>query len=91
MNKERAESEPVKRLQTLRNIGPTTAMKLYSIGIKSPEQLKQSDPEELYEKLKKQAGGKLERCVLYQMQGAVLDIPWPQCKKLTGYTDITNR
>ena len=36
-------------LQSLRNIGPVTAEALYSIGIKTPEQFRQSDPEELYE------------------------------------------
>ncbi|MBI5874152.1 MAG: TfoX/Sxy family DNA transformation protein [Candidatus Omnitrophica bacterium] len=74
--------EAIKKLQTLRNIGSITAERLYSIGIKTPQQMKQSDPEELYEKLKKRCGGKLDRCVLYQFRGAVLDIPWPKCKNL---------
>ena len=77
------ESESVKRLQSLRNIGPATATRLYSIGISSPEQLKESDPEELYERLREREGGKLDRCVLYLLQRAVLDIPWWECKKLT--------
>ena len=71
-----------KSLQTLRNIGPVTAERLYSIGIETPEQMKKSEPVELYEKLKYKNGGKLDRCVLYQLQGAVLDIPWPLCKNL---------
>ena len=75
--------EAIKRLRSLRNIGIVTAERLYSIGIKTPEQMKKSDPEELYEKLKKKSGGKLDKCVLYQLQGAVLDIPWPKCKNLT--------
>lgn len=80
MNQHFKRSEAIKRLQTLRNIGLSTAEKLYSIGIKTPEQLKRSDPEALYEKLRHKAGGKLDKCVLYQLQGAVLDIPWPECK-----------
>ena len=59
--------DSLKALQTLRNIGPATAEKLYSIGIKTPKQLKKSDPEELYEKLKYTNGGELDRCVLYQL------------------------
>ena len=70
----------INHLQSLRNIGPVIASKLYDIGIKTPEQLKESTPEELYEKLKTRAGGNLDRCVLYVLRGAVLDIPWPQCK-----------
>ena len=45
--------------------------------------MKQSDPAKLYKKLKKKSGGKLDKCVLYQLQGAVLEIPWPKCKNLT--------
>lgn len=75
-------SEAIKRLLTMRNIGQATAEKLHSIGIETPEQLKRSKPETLYEKLRHKAGGKLDKCVLYQLQGAVLDIPWPGCKGL---------
>jgi len=83
MSKQSEKSEAIKRLQSPRNIGPTTAEKLYSIGIKTPEQMKQSNPVKLYKKLKKKSGGKLDKCVLYQLQGAVLEIPWPKCKNLT--------
>nr|MDO8079526.1 helix-hairpin-helix domain-containing protein [Candidatus Freyarchaeota archaeon] len=80
MNEEK--QELIKKLQTLLNIGPITAERLYSIGIKTPEQMKQSDPQEIYEKLKINEGGILDKCVLYQLQGAVLDIPWWECKNL---------
>jgi len=73
-------SQSLKQLQTLRNIGVATARRLHSIGIRTPEQLKQSDPEKVYEMLRKEEGGELDRCVLYQLRGAVLDIPWPDCK-----------
>ena len=69
-------------LQSLRNIGPVTAEALYSIGIKTPGQSRQADPEKLYEELKRRRGGKLDRCVLYQLRGALFDIPWPKCKDL---------
>ena len=69
-------------LRGLRNIGPVAAEVLYSIGIKTPEQFRQSDPEELYEELKRRRGGKLDKCVLYQLRGALLDIPWPKCTDL---------
>ena len=82
MSEDTTLSQSMKRLQTLRNIGPATAMRLYSIGISSPEQLKGSDPEELYQRLKEKEGGSLDRCVLYLLRGAVLDIPWWECKDL---------
>ncbi|MFQ5975523.1 MAG: helix-hairpin-helix domain-containing protein [Candidatus Hydrothermarchaeales archaeon] len=81
-SKLREKSESIKCLQTLRNIGPTTAEKLYSLGIKTPEQMRKSDPEELYERLNMISGGKVDRCVLYQFRGAVFDLPWPRCKNL---------
>lgn len=74
--------ESIKKLQSLRNVGRKTAEELYSLGIKTPEQVKSSDPEKLYEKLRKRKGGKLDRCVLYQFRGAVEDRPWPECKDL---------
>lgn len=80
MNKK---SEAIKSLQSMRNIGSVTAEKLYSIGIETPEQMRKSNPEKLYEKLKKKSGGKLDECVLYQFRGAVLDIPWPRCRNIT--------
>jgi len=71
--------ESLKQLQTLKNVGPKTAEALYSLGIKTPDQLRQSNPEKLYEKLKKKRGGKLDRCVLYVFRGAVSNRPWPKC------------
>lgn len=82
MMQQNQKSEILKRLQALRNIGPATAEKLYSIGIKTPDQLKRSDPKKLYNQLKEKCGGQLDKCVLYQLQGAVSDIPWPECKDL---------
>ena len=75
--------ESMKKLQSLVNIGPATAKRLYSIGITTPRQLKRSNPEKVYEKLKDAEGGVLDRCVLYQIQGAILDIPWWACKDLS--------
>ncbi len=76
----REKQKAIYDLQSLRNIGPVAAKSLYSIGIRTPEQFKQSDPEELYEELKRRRGGKLDKCVLYQLRGALLDVPWPKCK-----------
>jgi len=82
MIKQNKKLEAIKRLQSLRNIGPAAAERLYLIGIKTPEQMRRSDPRKIYEKLKEKEGGKLDKCVLYQFQGAVLDIPWWKYKNL---------
>ena len=80
MSEQSKKVDAIKRLRSLRNIGIVTAEKLYSIGISTPEQIIQSNPEKLYEKLKAKRGGKVDRCVLYQIRGAKLDKPWWKCK-----------
>lgn len=82
MKRSKERENAIRDLKTLRNIGSVTAAELYSLGIRSSQQLKRSDPEELYERLKSKKGGKLDRCVLYQFRGAIKDIPWPECKDL---------
>lgn len=76
----KTKQELIKDLQTLPNVGQITANKLYSLGIKTPKDMKNANPEALYEKLKKQKGGKLDRCVLYQFRGAKLNKSWWKCK-----------
>ncbi len=73
----------IENLQSLRNIGPVTAERLYAIGITTPEQLKKFAPEKLYERLKTKEKGTLDRCVLYKLKGAKLDLPWTLCKEQT--------
>jgi len=80
MSEESNKLEAIKRLRSLRNIGIATAEKLYAIGITTPEQILKSDPERVYGQLKAKRGGKLDRCVLYQIRGAKLDEPWWTCK-----------
>jgi len=83
MARQNQRAEALKELQLLTNIGPKTAEALYFIGIKSPAQLKKSNPEKLYEKMRKKHGGKLDRCVLYVLRGAILNKPWPKCTDKT--------
>ncbi|UCD15007.1 MAG: TfoX/Sxy family DNA transformation protein [Candidatus Omnitrophota bacterium] len=78
--KKNKKSKTTNHLQSLLNIGPATARRLYSIGITSAEQLKKSKPEKVYERLKKAEGGVLDKCVLYQLRGAILNAPWWVCK-----------
>ncbi len=82
MNNQDRKPEAIRQLQSLRNVGRITAERLYSIGIKTPQEMKRSDPKILYNKLRKKMGGRLDKCVLYQFQGAILDIHWWECKNL---------
>ncbi len=74
------QDEKLRRLKMLRNVGEKTAPELLSLGIETPEQMFDADPERLYEDLKRRHGGTLDRCVLYQFRGAKYGLPWPQCK-----------
>ncbi|MEK6646776.1 MAG: helix-hairpin-helix domain-containing protein [Candidatus Firestonebacteria bacterium] len=71
-------------LQSVINIGPATEKRLQSIGVATVSQLKKSNPEKIYEKLKKKEGGKLDICVLYQLRGVILNVPWWFCKNSKG-------
>lgn len=81
MSKQSEKSEVIKNLQRLRNIGPKMAEKLYSLGIKTPEQMIKSDPEELFKRLQK-IDDNVDPCELYVFRGAILDIPWWKCKNI---------
>jgi len=72
--------DKLKRLMMLRNVGVKTAPRLFSLGIETPEQIFEADPEALYEEWKRRSGGALDRCVLYQLRGAKYGIAWPECK-----------
>ena len=73
-------SKSLKDLESMKNIGKITAKRLYSLGVRSSKDMKNSNPKELYEKLKRKQGGKLDKCVLYQFRGAKLDKFWWKCK-----------
>jgi len=72
--------EKLKRLMMLPNVGEKTAPRLFSLGIETPEQMFDADPDALYEEWKRRSGGKLDRCVVYQLRGAKYGMAWPECK-----------
>jgi nucleotidyltransferase/DNA polymerase involved in DNA repair len=78
----KTKQELIKELQTLPNIGKITAHKLYALGIKTPQDMKNANPEALYEQLQTQKGGTVDRCVLYQFRGAKLSKSWWKCKDI---------
>ncbi len=71
-------------IQSLMNVGPAMAKKLYAIGITTSDQLKSSTPEKIFERLKQEEDVHLDRCVLYQLRGAIQNTPWWLCKDRKG-------
>ncbi len=61
----------LKEFQLIPGVGKTIAQDFWDIGLRSLEDLKDSDPEELYKKLCSFQGQKVDRCMLYVFRCAV--------------------
>ena len=58
-------------LESIPGIGPKIAQKLELIGVRKVSDLKDSNPERLYNKLEQTIGANVDRCVLYVFRSAV--------------------
>jgi len=58
-------------LQEIPGVGKSIAKDLRAIGIKAISDLKDKDPEKLYDKICDKYGKKIDRCMLYVMRTAV--------------------
>ena len=61
----------LKELKTIPGVGKKVSEDIYSLGIRSVRDLERKDPEELYQKLCKLTGQKIDRCMLYVFRCAV--------------------
>jgi hypothetical protein len=61
----------LKNLQAIPGIGKSIARNLWDIGIRRVEDLKDKDPEKLYEKSNKFVGARQDPCLLYTFRCAV--------------------
>ncbi len=55
----------LKEFQTLPGVGKSIAEDLWNMGFRSPSDLKNKEPDELYQQLNKHAGTTVDRCMLY--------------------------
>ena len=58
-------------LQTIPGVGKSLTNDLHSLNIYSVKDLRHKDPEVMYAKLMDNAGGHIDRCVLYVFRCAV--------------------
>jgi len=58
-------------LQEIPGVGPSIELDLTDLGYHEVSDLKESDPEEMYESLCALRGGHIDRCVLYVFRCAV--------------------
>lgn len=61
----------LEEFQKVPGVGGKIAAGLWAVGIRSLGQLKEEDPEKLYDRLCKLRKGKVDRCVLYVFRTAV--------------------
>jgi len=66
-----SDSSALKNLQRIPGVGPAIAADLLGLGIQSVDDLRGQSPERLYQRLCEQAGGPLDRCLLYVLRCAV--------------------
>jgi hypothetical protein len=57
--------QTLKAFQTLPGVGKSIADDLWNMGFRSTNELKNKDPEKLYEQLNELYGTKVDRCMLY--------------------------
>jgi hypothetical protein len=78
-------------LQSLPSIGPSLAKDLRDLGIDSPADLRERDPEEMFADLCELRGQKIDRCVLYSFRCAVYSVtsddPEPELLKWWNWKD----
>jgi nucleotidyltransferase/DNA polymerase involved in DNA repair len=67
MKKENA----IRELREIPGVGVKIAEDLWAMGIRTPADLKNKNPELLYEQLCSQSGYKVDRCMLYVFRTAV--------------------
>ncbi|MCH7493123.1 pathogenicity locus [bacterium] len=61
----------MKALQALPGIGPAMSLDLWHLGFTQPADLRGADPQAMYDTMREETGGHLDRCVLYVFRCAV--------------------
>lgn len=61
----------VEQLKTVPGVGKTIALDLYNLGIRSINDLKNKDPEKLYDQLCQLQNQHVDRCMLYVFRCAI--------------------
>ncbi len=71
-------------LQQIPGVGESIEQDLHRLGIMRVSQLRGQNPQALYDELRKQFGGTLDRCMLYVFRCAVYyaQTPMPEPEKL---------
>ena len=78
-------------LQTIPGVGPSIAKDLIDLGFSSVDDLRDKDPQRMYDELRALRGGYMDRCVLYVFRCAVYfashDVHEPDLLKWWNWKD----
>ena len=66
-----AQQEVLKEFRQIPGVGKSIALDLWNLGLRSVQDLKGQDPEELYVRHCVQQGTQVDRCMLYVLRCAV--------------------
>jgi hypothetical protein len=64
-------ARPLKELQVIPGVGPSIAQDLIDLGIQRVDELRDRDPQKMYDELCAMRGERLDRCMLYVFRCAV--------------------
>ncbi len=86
-----ARTKALQELQRIPGVGQSIAEDLIGLGVTRISQLRGKNPERLYDRLEKQAGTHVDRCMLYVFRCAVYyaenDRPDPRLLKWWNWKD----
>jgi hypothetical protein len=68
---EAAKQATIKEFQRIPGVGKSISQDLWNLGLRSVQELKDQDPEELYLKICTYQGTQVDRCMLYVFRCAV--------------------
>ena len=81
----------IKDFQRIPGVGPQIAQDLWQMGFRAVHELKDVDPEKMYQDLCRLQGGHVDRCMLYVFRCAVYfasnDIHQPDLLKWWNWKD----
>jgi hypothetical protein len=66
-----ADRQVLRALREIPGVGPSIAVDLWELGIRRVDDLRERDPQELYDRLCAQRGMHIDRCMLYVLRCAV--------------------
>ncbi|MHC4403053.1 MAG: helix-hairpin-helix domain-containing protein [Planctomycetota bacterium] len=81
----------VGRLEDLPNVGPKIAAKLRAVGVRSPEELAENDPFELFDRLLEKTGNRCDPCVLDVFISAVRFLHGEPAAPWWSYTEYRKK